>query len=117
VERCARRIAAAERRPPFQPVDPPEPEPTRIALGIIPDYADAEDRGVEIVETSPGGPARGAGLRAGDVIVRLGEHAIFSMHDYRIAIAEYRPGDVIAGVVLRAGRETPFSATLPPAPR
>jgi hypothetical protein len=117
VERCARRIAAAERRPPFQPVDPPEPEPTRIALGIIPDYADAADRGVEIVETSPGGPARGAGLRAGDVIVRLGEHAIFSMHDYRIAIAEYRPGDVIAGVVLRAGRETPFSATLPPAPR
>jgi hypothetical protein len=35
------------------------------------------------------------------------------MHDYRIAIAEYRAGDVIAGIVLRAGRETPFSVTLP----
>jgi hypothetical protein len=113
VERCAWRIATAERRPPFHAVDPPAPEPTRIALGFIPDYGEGDDRGVEIVETSPGGPARSAGLRAGDVIVRLGDHAIFSMHDYRIAIAEYRAGDVIAGIVLRAGRETPFSVTLP----
>ena len=117
VERCARRIAAADRRPSFQPVDPPPPEPTRVALGIIPDYADADDRGVAIAEISAGGPARSAGLRAGDVIVRLGDHSILSMHDYRIAIAEYHAGDVIAGVVLRAGRETPFSVTLPPAAR
>jgi hypothetical protein len=73
VERLARRLAAAGGRPPFQSVDPPPPEPTRVTLGFIPDYSDAEDRGVSIAEISAVGPARNAGLRAGDVIVRLGD--------------------------------------------
>jgi len=72
---------------------------------------------VTIAETSMGGPARRAGLLPGDVIVRLGGHAILSMHDYRIAIAAFRGGDVISGVVLRQGRELPFTATLPGPPR
>lgn len=114
---CASRIANADARPAFQTLDPPAPEPTRVALGIIPDYADGASRGVAIAETSAGGPARSAGLRPGDVIVRLGDHSVLSMHDYRIAIAEFHAGDVVSGVVLREGRELPFTATLPAAPR
>jgi predicted metalloprotease with PDZ domain len=114
---CAARLAGDTARPRFRELDPPAPEPTRVALGIIPDYAEEASKGVAIAETSAGGPARNAGLRAGDVIVRLGVHSVLSMHDYRIAIAEFRAGDVISGVVLRGGRELPFSATLPEAPR
>jgi aminopeptidase YwaD len=114
---CAARLAGDTARPRFRELDPPLPEPTRVALGIIPDYAEEASKGVAIAETSARGPARGAGLRPGDVIVRLGGHSVLSMHDYRIAIAEFRAGDVISGVVLRDGRELPFTATLPAAPR
>jgi len=117
ISRCASRIAGDTARPAFRKLDLPLPEPTRVALGFIPDYAEEASKGVTIAETSAGGPARSAGLRAGDVIVRLGGHSVMSMHDYRIAIAEFRAGDVISGVVLRGGREVPFTATLPEAPR
>ena len=117
VARCAATIADAEARPVFRDVDPPAPDTRRIVLGIIPGDAPDDVPGLAIAETSAEGAARRAGLRPGDVIVRLGGHSVRSIHDYRIALAEFRPGELVEGIVRRDGRELPFAATLsPPAP-
>jgi len=117
VARCAAAVADGEARPAFRDVDPPPPDARRIALGIIPGDVPDDLPGLAIAETSVEGAARRAGLRPGDIIVRIGDHPVRSIHDYRIALSEFRPGDVVEGVVRRDGRELPFTAPLPlPAP-
>jgi len=113
VARCASAVADAEARPAFRDVDPPAPDARRIALGIIPGDVPDDLPGLAIAETSVEGAARRAGLRPGDVIVRIGDHSVRSIHDYRIALAEFLPGEVVEGVVRRDGRDLPFTAPLP----
>jgi membrane-associated protease RseP (regulator of RpoE activity) len=47
------------------------------------DYLDVEDGGVFVVEVIEGSPAHDAGLRAGDVIVRMNERPVRSLADVR----------------------------------
>lgn len=63
----------------------------RVSLGTIPDYA-FSGKGVRLSGTRPDAPAARAGLVAGDVIVRVGEHAITNVHDYVFALGDLTPG-------------------------
>ncbi len=56
---------------------------------------------VEHVE--PGSPAEAAGLQAGDVIARLGSHALASSLDLERALLDHGPGDHVPLVVQRKG--------------
>ncbi|MFF7727857.1 S1C family serine protease [Streptomyces sp. NPDC008001] len=68
----------------------------RAALGITartivgPDFAPA---GVEVVSVNQNGAADRAGLRAGDVITRVGKSDITTMQSLSEALAGLRPGD------------------------
>jgi photosystem II stability/assembly factor-like uncharacterized protein len=56
--------------------------------------ADAsERRGATVEEVTPDGPADKAGLKPGDIIVRLGDKAIASYQDLLAAIRDYKPDD------------------------
>ena len=59
-----------------------------------------------------GSAAERAGLRSGDVIVRLDDHALNRFEDLRRALAERRPGDAVTLVYLRAGEDGKATATL-----
>ena len=63
----------------------------RVSLGTIPDYA-FSGKGVRLSGTRADAPAARAGLLAGDVIVRVGEHAITNVHDYVFALGDLTPG-------------------------
>jgi Zn-dependent M28 family amino/carboxypeptidase len=75
----------------------------RVSLGTIPDYAFA-GRGVRLTGARPDAPASRAGLTAGDVIVRVGGHAITNVHDYVYALGDLEPGREIDVEIVRDGK-------------
>jgi len=68
--------------------------------------------GVRLGQILPGSAAERAGLRDGDVLVRVGEQPVNTFDELRIAILARQPGDVVRLVYLRDGRDHVTSATL-----
>jgi len=79
--------------------------PVRHAsMGVVVD-APREGEGVLIAQVSPGGAAEGAGLKAGDVIVKAEGDAIKDAEQLRKALAGRSPGEKFAVAVKRDGKE------------
>jgi hypothetical protein len=70
------------------------------------------DRGVLIAHVEPGSAASRAGLRVGDVLVRVGRTSVRSGSDVLQALAA-QPGERIRIVVVRQGRPQRIDAMLP----
>ena len=83
----------------------------RIYLGTIPDYGVASD-GVRLAGVSDGSPAARAGLRQGDVIIRLAEKKIQNIEDLTDALGAHKAGDEVEIAVLRDGAQITLKATL-----
>lgn len=65
------------------------------------------DEGVIVASVGAGTPADAAGIRAGDIIVGVGEAAIVTGGDLRRALRAYDPGDVVRVALVRpTGRAT-----------
>jgi hypothetical protein len=64
----------------------------KVTLGIMPDYT-FSGAGVRADAVSDGRPAAKAGLKAGDVIVSLGENIVSSMETYMQALNKFNKGD------------------------
>ena len=82
-------------------------DPT-IYLGIIGTYVTSEANselgvpyGAYVLRTDMDSPAMLAGIRTGDVIVRLGDTQITNYSDYVTALQTYNVGDKITAVVMR----------------
>jgi S1-C subfamily serine protease len=84
------------------------PRPT---LGTMPDYG-ANVEGCRLEFIREGGPGDLAGLKAGDIITRLGENKIGSVEDYDSALRKFQPGDTIKIGVLRGNKPIEVQATL-----
>ncbi|HEX5606011.1 MAG TPA: M20/M25/M40 family metallo-hydrolase [Candidatus Binatia bacterium] len=82
-----------------------------VYLGTIPDYG-AVATGVRLAGVSSGSPAAEAGLREGDVIVRLDDKDIQNIEDLTDALQAHKSGDQVSVVVLRAGATITLRATL-----
>jgi hypothetical protein len=63
-----------------------------------------EGGGTTVREVVPGGPARRAGLRAGDRVVRVGGSAVGSLDELRKRVGGHRPGDELTVEVRRGGK-------------
>ncbi|HZO24910.1 MAG TPA: trypsin-like peptidase domain-containing protein [Chloroflexota bacterium] len=75
-------------------------EALRGALGL------QQATGVVIRDVAPGGPAAAAGLRPGDVIIRIGETPVEDRADLEYALStQYKPGETVPVTVVRDGRE------------
>ncbi|HXG67096.1 MAG TPA: M20/M25/M40 family metallo-hydrolase [Blastocatellia bacterium] len=82
----------------------------RVYLGTVPSYVDQTD-GMKLDGVRPESPAEKAGLRAGDVIIRLGKTAIKNVYDYTNALSELRAGEEVEVIVRRDGREMTLKIT------
>ena len=60
--------------------------------------------GVLIGDVMEESPARRAGVRRGDILLRLGQEEIASISDYREALAEYTPGERVRLHLFRKGK-------------
>lgn len=86
----------------------------RVSLGTVPDYA-AQADGLKLDGVKPGSPAEAAGMRKGDIIVKLGAREIHNMDDYMASFGELQPGVAVPVVILREGARLELSIT-PAAP-
>lgn len=82
----------------------------RVYLGTVPSYGDSND-GLKLDGVRAGSPAEKAGLRAGDVIIRIGNLPIKNVYDYTYALGELRAGEEIDVVIHRDGKETTLKIT------
>jgi S1-C subfamily serine protease len=77
---------------------------------------DATASGVMIRSLDANGPAAKAGLRAGDVIMKIGGKAIKTARDVVSEVIRSKPGDEITIQVRRGGKEMPVKVKLGKAP-
>jgi aminopeptidase YwaD len=63
-----------------------------VYLGTIPNYADSND-GLLLDGVRDDSPAAKAGLKAGDKIVKIGDHDIRNVYDYTAALGEMKAGE------------------------
>jgi S1-C subfamily serine protease len=68
--------------------------------------------GALVTAVDDGGPADRAGIRAGDVIVRLGGRDVEAIEDVYSALREHAPGDTIKATVVRDGGRRQLGVTL-----
>jgi hypothetical protein len=83
----------------------------RVYLGTVPNYSDQSD-GMKLDGVRAGSPAERAGLRAGDIVVRMGKFPIKNVYDYTYALGEMAPGVEIEVAILRDGK--PMNLKLTP---
>jgi uncharacterized iron-regulated protein len=86
-------------------------EQRRMRLGV---YIEMTDEGVTIRDISPGLPASKAGLKAGDVITRLGGETIKETFDLTYLIRQKKPGDKVLLQFLRDGESSEVEVTFQP---
>jgi putative serine protease PepD len=82
-----------------------------VLLGVGGDGETPGD-GVRVRHVIPASAAERAGLRDGDVLVRLGGTPLNSFDDLRAALSRARPGEVVRIVYLRGGVDHAVTATL-----
>lgn len=82
----------------------------RVYIGTIPDYAESVE-GVKIAGVRPGSPAERAGIRTGDVILRVGRREIRNVYDYTYALQELKEGEEVEFVILRSGDRLSLKVT------
>jgi len=106
---------ATDARPVFAKVpSPPRRQggaPDGAFLGIVALPRPGAD-GLRLSSVLPGTAAAKAGLRDGDVIVRLAGSPVDGFEDLRTAIGARRPGDTVSVLYLRDGEAHATSATL-----
>jgi membrane-associated protease RseP (regulator of RpoE activity) len=80
-------------------------------LGGIPDFGNNSE-GVRLAGVTDGSPAALAGLREGDIIVRLGGDPVRGLEDLAAFLRGKKAGEEVEIVVLRSGTPLTVKATL-----
>ncbi len=81
-----------------------KPPKMTVTLGVMPDFA-YNGKGFRIDGATEGKPGANAGLKAGDVIIKLGEYQIDEIQSYMKALGNYKKGDKTTLIYMR-GEET-----------
>jgi aminopeptidase YwaD len=76
----------------------------KVTLGIMPDYT-FETGGVRVDGVSDNRPAMKAGIKQGDIIIKLGENKVNGLQSYMEALGKFSPGDKTMVTVTRDGKE------------
>jgi Zn-dependent M28 family amino/carboxypeptidase len=109
--RVVERLAAAP-RPAYATVAPPARQRragTNAFLGV---QGNADADGARLAGVVPGAAADRAGLREGDVVIRLAGARLASFDDLRAALRERRAGERVDVVFVRNGEQRSVTATL-----
>jgi len=72
----------------------------KVTLGVVPDYM-FDGKGMRIDGVSEGKPAAKAGLKEGDIVIKLGAIDVHDMMSYMKALSMFEKGSTTTVVVLR----------------
>ena len=79
----------------------------KVTLGVIPDYG-FTGTGMRIDGVSAGKPGEKAGLKAGDIILQLGEYKFVDIYSYMEALGKFDKGDKTTIRIKRGTEEKIF---------
>jgi hypothetical protein len=119
-ERLLDKIVCMPERPEYVKVAQPRPGRGAMAyLGVVPDYAGGDGKGLQLTDVDADSPAGKGGLKAGDVIVKLGDIDVADIQDLATGLRKYKAGQEVDVVVRRDDGELTFNVTLgePRSPR
>lgn len=80
-------------------------------LGTIPDFSPVP-KGVKLAGVRAGGPGEAAGMKAGDILIRMDDMEIADLQGFTNALNARKPGDVVKVTVIRDGGDVVLTATL-----
>src|SRR5262245_59224581 len=86
--------------------------PPKCHLGVLCDKNAHKDQGVMIRQVQPNSPAASCGLKAGDIVFKIGDTAVNNFEDLAGYIANAKPGDKCDLWVKRDGKEQKLTCTL-----
>jgi len=118
VYHIAREVESEKEAPVFARVESPSPmrgagdsRGFSVTLGIVPDYGQSSE-GMKITAIRPNGPAEKAGLKAGDVIVKMAGKTVLNIYDYMGILGELKAGQEVDIEVLREGNRVNLRAQM-----
>jgi membrane-associated protease RseP (regulator of RpoE activity) len=82
----------------------------RVYLGTIPNYADSND-GLKLDGVRDNSPAAKAGIKAGDMIVKLAGREVKNVYDYTYALGEMKAGQEYEIELIRDGERMTLRIT------
>ncbi len=82
----------------------------RVYLGTVPNYAE-QSEGLKLDGVRPASPAEKAGLKAGDVMIKLAAFTIKNVYDYTAALGELKADEQVDVVIRRDGKEVTLKLT------
>ncbi|MFZ5441307.1 MAG: M28 family peptidase [Myxococcota bacterium] len=83
------------------------------SLGTVPNYGGPPPgvKGVLLDDVRPGGGADKAGMKRGDIIIKLGTFDVGSVEDLMFVLMQAKPGETVTAVVLREGKRLELETT------
>ena len=114
-ERVIREIAELPERPTYTKVTPRQRR-GMVYLGVTLDFENSEN-GVGIQEVAPNSPAAKAGVKSGDVIIKIGDNDVKSVQDLPGILRQRKPGDEVDVIVKRDGNDVTLKVKLTGPPR
>jgi len=87
-------------------------EATELNEGLAPYFKTKSGEGVLVLDVQDESVASKAGIKAGDVIQKVGDDSIESVGDLREAVRDFDEGDEFQLTVLRNGRTEKLNATM-----
>jgi Zn-dependent M28 family amino/carboxypeptidase len=109
-----RAVDASDKRPTYTvaktDATPGRSATFRVYLGTIPNYAEGGE-GLKLDGVREGSPAEAAGLKAGDVIVKMAGRDVKNVYDYTYALGEMKAGEQYEVELLRGGERLKLKIT------
>ncbi len=99
-------------------VDDDEEETSTAFLGVYPSDLNDDNRkgfqgtGVYLSGVVDDSPAKGVGIREGDIIIKVDDKVVDGEEGFRKILSNYKPGDKVKVLVWRDGKEIHFEVEL-----
>ena len=104
--------AATAGTPPFAtPAPAGGGQGRRVSFGTMPDFAFAGP-GVKVAGVTPGSPAEKAGVKEGDVLLKIDGKDVANLQGFSGLLRELTPGQTVKVVLLRGGQEQTLDVTV-----
>ncbi|WP_319502445.1 M28 family peptidase [uncultured Draconibacterium sp.] len=78
----------------------------KVTLGVMPDFAGVEKRGMRVDAVSKGKPAYAAGMKKGDIIVAIDGKKVSNIYEYMDRLQKLEAGATISVDILRDEKPT-----------
>jgi hypothetical protein len=73
----------------------------KVTLGVMPDFAGVEKRGMRVDAVSKGKPAYAAGMKKGDIIIAIDGKKVSNIYEYMDRLQKLEAGTTISVDILR----------------